>query len=377
MKLYSRAYKDGDATSINKLYKRVANIDRTLPEYQWEWMNTWDGRGAAWLLFDKERDADDSLICQYSLIPTPFSFFGRKYLAGKTENCMSHPDCRNQGVYFPFEKKYFEEAKKRFQVFFTTAGHVANGAAGAVRKKLGYMAFDWWVTYVSYTNPDILEQRIRKHTNGKFGLKGTTATLAAKLLILPFVLYQKLFSFSLSGNFVLKYCDSKNAPLNGIERLFERNMHLYGITIDRKASYLKWRINENPYADSKYLLLYDKDQLSGYIIYYKNKNGSYMIVDIFAENKSKKIFRIMLKSLRRDAIDKSIPSVDCIVLEGNSYLRSILAGCGFIRKKIKLASKCGVPHGFLVYLPEEEKTRPESINPHNWFITALALEGRN
>ena len=60
---------------------------------------------------------------------------------------MSHPDIRGTGIYFPHEKKYFELAKNRFKVFFTTAGDVAKGAPGRAREKLGYRAFDDWAIY--------------------------------------------------------------------------------------------------------------------------------------------------------------------------------------------------------------------------------------
>ncbi len=55
---------------------------------------------------------------------------------------MCHPDYRGQGLYFLHEKKYFEEAKHLFQLFFTTSGNATKGAPGAVRRKLGYISFD-------------------------------------------------------------------------------------------------------------------------------------------------------------------------------------------------------------------------------------------
>lgn len=137
----------GDEKHINALYKLITDKYRSRDEYLWEWINTWNGQGSIWLVFDDERIADDQLIAQYSLIPTPLSFFGKNIVAGKTENCMSHPDIRGTGVYFPHEKKYFEIAKKRFMVFITTTGNVAKGAPGRVREKLGYRAFDDWAIY--------------------------------------------------------------------------------------------------------------------------------------------------------------------------------------------------------------------------------------
>ncbi len=147
MNIISRKYHLGDEVQINGLYRLIAKKDRSIQEYLWEWINTWDGQGSIWLMLEKKKPKNKQIIGQYSLIPTPFSFWGKRYLAGKTENCMSHPDYRGTGIYFLHEKEYFEEAKKRFQLFFTTAGNAAKGAPGAVRRKLNYTAFDSWLQY--------------------------------------------------------------------------------------------------------------------------------------------------------------------------------------------------------------------------------------
>lgn len=112
-----RMYQFGDEAQINELYKLVASIDRSKKKYLWEWVNTWNGQGSIYLAFEKNEGTYEKLIMQYSLIPTPFSLWGRSYLAGKTENCMSHPDIRGKGLYFPHEKQSFEDAKKRFPIF--------------------------------------------------------------------------------------------------------------------------------------------------------------------------------------------------------------------------------------------------------------------
>ena len=150
MNIEKRLYQPGDEVNINKLYKLLTDRDRSIDEYLWEWINTWNGQGSMWLAFDKDREEGDKLIMQYSLIPTPFSFWGKSYLAGKTENCMCHPDLRGKGQFIPHEKESFEEAKKKYDLFFTTAGDEAKGTVGAIRRKLGYVAFDSWAYYTFY-----------------------------------------------------------------------------------------------------------------------------------------------------------------------------------------------------------------------------------
>ena len=93
----SRPYRPGDEAQINRLYATITGRERTPEQYAWEWLETWDGRGTMDLMFDLDRPEDDQLIAQYSLIPTPLSVFGKPSLAGKTENCMSHPDHRRTG----------------------------------------------------------------------------------------------------------------------------------------------------------------------------------------------------------------------------------------------------------------------------------------
>ena len=98
IKKIQRPYQPGDEIHINRLYKLVTGRSRSYDEYKWEWINTWDGQGGIWLFFDQERSIEDQLIAQYSLIPTPISLFGKIYIAGKTENCMSHPDIRGKRI---------------------------------------------------------------------------------------------------------------------------------------------------------------------------------------------------------------------------------------------------------------------------------------
>ena len=156
-----RTFLPGDEVAINALYKLITGIERSPEEFSWEWIDTWDGQGSMWLAFDRIQKPGDRLIMQYSLIPTPLSFWGEHYLAGKTENCMCHPEYRSSGRYFPHEKNCFKEAQKRFQVFFTTAGNVSNGAAGAIRRKLGYIAFDSWINYFYCAKEYIIQYEVK------------------------------------------------------------------------------------------------------------------------------------------------------------------------------------------------------------------------
>lgn len=376
MKLLQRPYQPGDEVGINKLYKLITGRERSDEQYRWEWVHTWCGQGSIWLAFDEDRAPDDQLIMQYSLIPTPFSVRGESYLAGKTENCMSHPDLRGKGHYFLHEQKYFEEAKKRFQIFFTTTGNVARGAPGAVRRKLGYKAFDSWVNLSFQLN------KLPAYNNNGKSLLGKTWNG-----ILPYIrnirhCYCSLFiPKQTDPNMIIM--EEHQAPLMEIEQLWEKNKYLYGITVERTSKYLHWRINKNPYFQHKYLLYRQGKSLKGYVIFCILKGNILKIVDIFADDKDERIFKSMLKQLIFWAVENQMDVIQCLTSSKNLFLRRVFSSCGFLPRfnisrfmnfyKTNLSQR--LP--FHVFISDSVvNTHPDILNTGDWYMTELVFEGR-
>jgi len=378
MRLISREYKPGDELSINKLYKLITNIDRSLPEYEWEWINTWNGQGSIWLLFDEDRDKNDQLVAQYSLIPTPFSIWGKSYLAGKTENCMSHPDYRGKGIYSSHEKKYFKEAQKRFQLFFTTAGNVAKGATGAIRRKLGYLAFDSWVHYIYCTDSGVLQKMIYSKLENKLGsilgLTKLSSTIISKISFMYFYMFSPK-----KATQSIKLLNEKHSPLKEIETLWDNNKIFYGISVDRTSRYIDWRINKNPYFDHQYLLCNKDGELVGYIIFYKH-NNMLSIIDILAANRNRSIFKDLIDNLIIYAKTEKVQAIECSTLKGNKLLGKVFRSSGFINynifpfRKISIRSHRQKP--FHVFVSTHILASKEALVPKNWYITDLVKEGR-
>ena len=379
MKLTQRPYQPGDEDRINQLYNRITGRGRSDAQYRWEWLETWKGPGSIWLGFDTERDKDDQLVLQYSLIPIPMSVWGEPFLAGKTENCMAHPVCRGTGVFYRHENKYFDEAKKQYQIFFTTAGEVTKGAVGAVRRKLGYQAFDGWVSLFFMIKGDRAARNAAgdpgDSTSRREGLFKKTARA-----VLPYY-----FSF-----FIPKRTDPRvtileqdGAPLDQIQDLWEQNKQAYGVTIQRTRPYLDWRINRNPYFKHKYLIFEQDDRLKGYIIFYQTKGAIIRVADIFAEKKDKRVFKQMIKSLVRYAASNRVEQILCVTSSGNRFLRNIFMGCGFLRTvdfRLLLSrtteKNLSIKRPFHVFAAKEVLEKyPRIYQPRDWYMTELIFEG--
>ena len=376
MSKFDRAFQSGDEVQINKLYGRITGAYRTDEEYRWEWLKTWNGPGSIWLAFDEDREINDQLIAQYSLIPTPLSFWGKTILTGKTENCMSHPDFRGKGMYFFHERKFFEVAKSTYKVFFTTAGHVARGAPGKVRHKLGYKPYDYWETYSLWLDRASIINEIYSKLPGllkKWRFLGRGLAGIISWMLLKFT----GSSSHVEAGYFQDHSES-DAPLNKIEKLWKNNAELYGISVNRTAEYMNWRINENPYLKHKYLCYYREDKLMGYIIY-TVQDGAVHLVDILVDAKDKLIFRALFEQLKHLSRAAGHTQLKCHTLSKNTFLIERLREGKFLNFSELFSTfkkKKSHPVQLFIYVSDDVQLDQDVWDHQHWYFTDLVKEGR-
>lgn len=376
MRTVTRPYQPGDESQINALYRLVSGRERGAEEFAWEWLDTWAGQGSMNLLFDLDRDEGDQLIAQYSLIPTPLSVWGRPMLAGKTENCMSHPDCRGTGLYSRHERECFEREKEKYSFFFTTAGQVAGGAAGKVRMKLGYLPFGNWVLYTLWLRTGALRKDIGAFVAGK-GAAGKALAPAAGALLAPLLQAYSHLRRRRSCGYRVEVHAAGSAPLDDIARLWERNRALYGVSVDRRADYLRWRIDDDPHIAHEYLTMREDGTLLGYAVSFLQE-GTLHVVDILVDGGGAALFRHLLAAVCRRARELGAVRVQCRTLRGSYLLPRRVKGAGFL--DLARLSPAGFVNSFrrrqfFVYVPEELRDDPKVAEPDSWYVTELFLEG--
>jgi len=376
----SRPFSVDDSQSIIHLYKVLTGRQRTKIEYDWEWINTWNGMGSSWVMIDAKRPKNKDIVCQYSLIPTPLSYYGDTVLCGKTENCMSHPDLRGKRVYFPHEKKYFEIAKRTYKAFFTTTG---KGAPGRVRTKLGYYALDIWTRYYFFHSlSDSIKYQLEnaKADVQKMGklksylyylLKGIYGFISFLKMSVSKSKPSKLFS-------TLSF-DAENAPLKEIEEFWKRNSKYYDISIDRTRKYLDWRINKNPYHEYQYLLLKKNNRFVGYCIFTIDDRHLLNILDLVTERRQMDYFVELKNHLIAHSRDLKLKGVICKTVFNNLTLKDTFKGFGSKRKIskdwIKKQAKKGKEvHDFFGFVSDDIDRNNKCSDPQNWYITGLFLE---
>lgn len=378
MNIIKRYYQPGDERDINRLYKIISGINRSVGEYQWEWIDTWDSKGSIWLAFDNGREKGDRLIMQFGLIPTPFSFWGENYQAGKTENCMSHPDCRGAGIYFPHEEEGFKVAQKRFQLFFTTDGNAGKGAAGAIRRKLGYIAFDSWSYYSFFLTSKYLKNLLLSRFKNFKKIPDLLTKFLAIFVSYFFAFYFRL-CLPLKPSADIRVLNKNDVSLEEIENFWKRNKSLYMITVDRQSSYLEWRINKNPYFDYKYVVYYKDNQIIGYAIISLNKNNACMIEDILVEKRDSTVFDTIISYVIWHAKENmGADVVSCNTLTGNKMLKAVFIKNKFIdiEKLRRIIERKKTIKAFHLYVTPDVQNKKDIFDPQNWYITDLVSEGR-
>ncbi len=370
----SRAYQPGDEAQINRLYLSLTGRDRTPEEFAWEWLDTWAGQGSMNLVFDLDREEGDQLVAQYSLIPTPLSVWGRPVLAGKTENCMSHPDHRGTGLYSAHERECFEREKERYSFFFTTAGTVSAGAVGRVRSKLGYVAFDDWANYTLWLKTGVLREDIGSILRAKGAKKLAPALdslLAGALQAYSHVRRER------SSRYRVAVHDPADAPLEAIAGLWERNRRQYGVTVDRSAGYLRWRVNDDPHVEHRYLTMHGDGGLLGYAIAFVQE-GDLHVVDVLVDGARAELFDQLFAALTRWGRELRLSRVKCLALRRSTLLPRRLSRAGFIDSSLFTRGglfKRPAPRQFYLYIPEELRGEPAVTGNAHWYITSLVLEG--
>jgi hypothetical protein len=372
----SRGYQPGDEAQINRLYLSLTGRDRTPQDFAWEWLHTWAGQGTMNLLFDLDREEGDQLLAQYSLIPTPLSVWGRPYLAGKTENCMSHPDCRGTGLYSAHERECFEKEKQQYSFFFTTAGTVSAGAVGRVRSKLGYVAFDDWGNYTLWLRTSALRRDVAQILGAKVARAKRWAPALGALAAVALQGYSRLrrpracrYEVSVHG--------PADGPLAAIADLWDRNRQRYGISVDRSAEYLRWRVGDDPHVRHEYLTMHGDGRLLGYAVTFVQDDDLH-VVDVLVDGARADLFGDLFAALADRGRQLGLSRVKCLTLRRSALLPARLSRAGFVDSSLFTHGspfKKQPPRQFYLYIPEELRGEPTVTGNADWYITSLVLEG--
>lgn len=381
-KLESRRYQAGDEYGIVKLYNKITERCRTVEQHRWEWLETPQGIGSIWVITESE---SGEIVGHHGLIPIQLDYFGQTLLLGKTENTILHPKYLGTGIYFIHEKRFLQEAVKRFDLLYTISGY---GTPGKIRRKLGYKAAGRYLTYIKATRGtylikfmDSLIDRIILNSKLKVFCKDIGYILRYPLMIF----------FSKEGktdkNIAFEVVEDIDAVDSEIDQFWDRNKGGFGITINRTSKYLKWRIFKNPNVKYEFILARKLGKVIGYVITKSSATdvNSGVIVDLVCEQNDEIIFNTILNTAIMRLMETNVYVVSFTTLDSNNFLNRCLAKNGFlpiqkivafIRKHLTLDIS-GEESELLVKVINKSINGRSIYNPDCWYYTDLFTEGIN
>ena len=374
--IISRKFAEKDKEELNALYNLVAGRSRTVEKFEWEWLHTPEGWGSMWLLEDTD---EVKIIGHHGLIPIKFSYFGSSTLAGKTENTVMHPQYRGKGIYYPFEAKFCEEAKERFQLLFTTW---AVAEHGRVRLKLGYAVVGRYAHYIKATKKSYLDKYLANTIQGRVHNRFIAALLigiskAGSVFLMPF--------FSRKGSMdrtvKLERVTNIETIAEDLDKFWERNNGKFGITADRNSRYLKWRIFDNPNVTYEFFLASRQSDVVGYVITRRDTEGRGVITDLIASNNDEKVFNTILDGAVSKFRESGIHVIHFPTLSSDNFLNKALKGNGFVSLSMLQRVRRRVigkkqQESLLMAKALDGKLDPAKVSdPACWYFTDILTEG--
>lgn len=370
--LKSKEFELADAIELNDSYNRFTGRNRTVAQFEWQWINTPEGLGSMWLLLD----GNNKIVGHHGLMAIRFSYFGRPILVGKTENCHIHPPYANKGLYFPFEKKFLKTAIKRFDMLYTNQGR---GAPARVRAKLGYKKVSTYAYYLKVSSfskfGQIVMNKIKSMTSNRLII--FVLSILSKIVI-PILMFLFSRKGQIDNDIILEELENIDQVSDDLDKFWLTERVKFEITIDRTSKYLKWRIFDNPHRNYNMFIAKKSGKIVGYVITMMDKKGNCSIQDIIAKDNDEVVFNTILDKIVHLNKEKKIYLITFNTLLSNNTINRRLKRNGFrtfnLLRKLYIKKQEERTY-FMVRVNSDDLSSSDVFNPDSWYYTDMIGEG--
>jgi len=249
-----------DARELNALYHIHTGIERTNQQFAWEWFDGPYGPAPSWVVIDQD---SRRIAAHHGVIPCPLWLNGRIIKAARTENSMVTPEYQGKVLYVAYESVILKKLMEDYDLIFTTTG---KGTPGIVRKKLGYRSIGYWRTFTLHEPLAYLATRTAGDLAGRIVSKLTPKQSNRR------------------GDLSLEH----TVNTGRVAALWESSRNAYKFTPQRDAAYLKWRLLDNPFNQSKFAIVTKDGEDFGFIAWSERRTNlkakDIIIEDIFCQN---------------------------------------------------------------------------------------------
>tara|TARA_R100001086_G_scaffold132220_1_gene68678 strand:- start:3221 stop:4348 length:1128 start_codon:yes stop_codon:yes gene_type:complete len=369
----TRQYREGDGAALNALYATVTGRQRTMAEFDWQWLSAPAGRGEMWLIETDAPDGSPLVIGHHGLMPLYFSDRGTDLIAGKTENTMVHPDYRKKLLYPKFEKQFLKAYSDRFDVLFSTVGPPA---ALRQRRALGYRAERHW-RYIEIALGPLAMVGLLASLAKATEAPSPKRALAGKMLRLGARAASGLPRYRRRNGPSLR---EKNGDCSVSSDFFggfwETARRAYPITPRRNRDDLEWRFWANPNVRTRTVFTPDGGSVQGYAVITEVSRFQYRLDDIAVLPNEAEAFTALLHSVcdwcaSQGAQVLSVMTTDDPSGPGAAIDRAELPRLETRWPLAKMRKATGQP-----MLRHATGREGRDISVSDWYVTPFVFEGR-
>ena len=310
--------------------------------FKWLYDGNPYGQAQTWLLLT---GAEKIVGCS-SLFPRKLHIQNRSVLTWSAADLAVNKEHRYLGPALALQRAIVKEKLKDDSQFIF--GH-PNKAAHGLIKRVKYKAIG---TETCWTKPLQPKEKIKKHISNSF-LSSVVSAFYSVFLELLYLKEKLLFGKTFSTKITTQCNDV-------FDKLWSECCSEYGITPEKKSSYLNWRFVNHKDRAIKFYCLHDSDEvLLGYIAY-SESNGIVTVEDLCVQNIQKNS-RMILLAFSREMKSSGHSAITLSYL-GDSFFHKILRRLFFFKRGSGNTS-------FAYFHPESSKEYREFIlNEKNWFL---------
>jgi GNAT superfamily N-acetyltransferase len=353
MAITIRLLKNDEIEFANNFFNRIYQVNRSIKDFQWEFLNGPFGVAIYIIAVDDAFDSEIKIVGIQCAIPIELTNAkGNVVLTAKSEDTLVDPSYRGQKIFEMMYNLLFEECKKAGikYIWGFTPAKKAFERIGFQIPFAAHQALMVFKPLESFSYLSVLNKQNK---------------LLDKLKIAGLISLSFLFAFRQRLSFPASFT-VKQLPIQSKIEIIKNmvpNSPLFFLNMD--GNYVLWRLNENPFNNNykNFQFLAEGKLIADAII--NQSQVGYIEQLIFAEGTSLDTQKNVLFQLIR-LMKKKIGFIRMLCFDVNTELKSqeaLFRQCGFI------VLKRGAHFVWRPLFPNDD------LNPRSLFLTRLFTQG--
>jgi hypothetical protein len=350
MAILIRALKEGEESLANDFFNRIYSSDRSLTHFRWEFLEGPFGKAIYVIAIDDEFTDETKVVGIQCAIPMEILHpSGRKVLTAKSEDTLVDPAYRGKKIFERMYQLLFEECKNagiKYIWGFTPAEKAFSRLGFDVpfktQQALKVFGIASAYAHLSKLNPE-------NKTIQKLKILGLCVLSWAKQLV------------SFSGT---KGYSVETAAFRELNKYFSEFLREYSVyNLNFTDSFVKWRLQDNPYKNSYSHLLIRKDRKFIASVVVNKRSGVSYIEQLCAETTETEVAIAVASNFLKK---QGAPFVRVLCFDHNDVVKNINAA-------LEKAGFTTLARGN--YFVWKDLFETKEIKPEELFLTRLFTQG--